>query len=94
MNAKEHRVRYFYKKAFLKLDKIARLAALFIIKVYQFVLSPLKICLFGAFCRCRFEPTCSQYAVRMYAVHKFFKATLLTVRRLVKCQPFYRDSDE
>ncbi|MDR3274384.1 MAG: membrane protein insertion efficiency factor YidD [Puniceicoccales bacterium] len=75
-------------------DKIARIAALSLIKIYQFVLSPLKICLFGALCRCRFEPTCSQYAMQMYLRHNFSKATFLTIRRLIKCQPFYKNADE
>ncbi|MDR0595722.1 MAG: membrane protein insertion efficiency factor YidD [Puniceicoccales bacterium] len=79
------------------LDKAARSIALLLIKFYQVVLSPLKICLFGTLCQCRFRLTCSQYAKQMYATHNFFKATLLTIGRLMKCQPFYRpqpSSDE
>ncbi|MDR1256005.1 MAG: membrane protein insertion efficiency factor YidD [Puniceicoccales bacterium] len=76
------------------LDRGARLAALSLIKAYSLALSPLKVCLFGSLCRCRFEPTCSQYAAQMYGAHNFFKATILTARRLLRCQPFYRDKDE
>ena len=37
--------------------------------------------------RCRFVPTCSEYAMQALAVHGFFKGTLLTVWRLLRCQP-------
>jgi putative membrane protein insertion efficiency factor len=90
----ERRIQCFCGEVLLWSDKIVRIVALSLIKAYQLVLSLLKICLFGAFCRCRFEPTCSQYAARMYATHRFFKATLLTIRRLARCQPFYRGKDE
>mgnify|MGYP000143768890 FL=1 len=36
---------------------------------------------------CRFVPTCSEYAMQALAVHGFFKGTLLTVWRLLRCQP-------
>ena len=39
--------------------------------------------------RCRFSPTCSSYAVESY--QKFgFLGTYLTVKRLLKCHPFYK----
>lgn len=49
------------------------------IKFYQRKISPL----FGP--RCRFYPTCSQYAVE--AVERFgaFKGSLLAVSRLMRC---------
>ncbi len=38
--------------------------------------------------RCRFIPTCSQYAKESYETHNFFKATFLTLWRLIRCNPF------
>lgn len=40
--------------------------------------------------RCRFYPTCSQYALEAYQKHGFFYATCLTVWRLLRCQPCCR----
>ncbi len=39
---------------------------------------------------CRFEPTCSCYAIRSLEVHGVFKGCLLTTWRLLRCQPFAR----
>lgn len=40
--------------------------------------------------RCRFSPTCSAYALESYEKFGFFLGTYLTVKRLLKCHPFYR----
>ena len=40
--------------------------------------------------RCRFHPTCSAYAVESYERFGFFLGTYLTVKRLLKCHPFYK----
>jgi nucleoside permease NupC len=47
----KRRIQYFCGEVLLWSDKIVRICALFLIKAYQLVLSLLKICLFGAFCR-------------------------------------------
>ena len=36
---------------------------------------------------CRFVPTCSEYAMQALAVHGLFKGLLLTVWRLLRCNP-------
>jgi len=60
------------------------LAALLIglVRVYQWTLSPIT----GA--RCRFDPTCSHYAV--IAIRRFgpWRGGRLTLRRLVRCHPW------
>ena len=53
-----------------------------IIKLYQYLLSPL----FGQ--NCRFHPTCSQYAVEVINEHGVFKGGYLSMRRILKCHPF------
>ena len=53
-----------------------------IIKLYQYLLSPL----FGQ--NCRFHPTCSQYAVEAINEHGVFKGGYLSMRRILKCHPF------
>jgi uncharacterized protein len=37
---------------------------------------------------CRFQPTCSEYALEAVHVHGAFKGTMLTLRRLSRCHPF------
>lgn len=39
---------------------------------------------------CRFTPTCSAYAVEAYKKRGFFVGTLLTVWRILRCNPFSR----
>lgn len=64
------------------------LAAPFIaaLRLYQWTLSPLLVALFGR--QCRFEPSCSAYAIEAYRVHGVWCGTRLTLRRLGRCQPF------
>ena len=54
-----------------------------LIRFYQRKISPL----FGP--RCRYYPTCSHYAVE--AVERFgaFKGSILTVLRLLRCNPLF-----
>lgn len=51
--------------------------------LYRFFISPLL----GP--RCRFEPSCSAYAIE--AVHNLgvFRGMLLSIRRLSKCHPWH-----
>lgn len=37
---------------------------------------------------CRFEPSCSSYALKAFETHSFFTALKLTCIRLSKCHPF------
>ncbi len=39
---------------------------------------------------CRFQPTCSNYAREVIQKYGVFRGGWLTVRRLLKCHPFYR----
>jgi putative membrane protein insertion efficiency factor len=50
--------------------------------VYRRVLSPLKPPV------CRFQPTCSRYALDALRVHGAWRGVWLTVRRLARCHPF------
>ena len=55
-----------------------------IIRFYQKQISP-------AFPpRCRFSPTCSQYAVEAIEKYGPWKGGWLAFRRLLRCQPFYK----
>ena len=51
------------------------------IRIYRAFVSPL----FPA--ACRFEPTCSQYAIEAIRVHGPLKGSGLALRRLARCHP-------
>ena len=38
--------------------------------------------------RCRFHPSCSNYAIDAYRLHGPIRGTRLTVTRLLRCHPF------
>lgn len=58
-------------------------AAVLLIRGYQKFISPLL----GA--RCRFYPSCSQYAVLALTEWGLFRGVWLTARRLMKCGPWH-----
>ena len=53
------------------------------IRFYQKNISPLK-----KYGWCKYTPTCSQYALEAYQKYNFFKATRLSVWRILRCNPF------
>jgi len=40
--------------------------------------------------RCRFQPTCSQYALEAIERYGPWRGGWLTFRRILRCQPFYK----
>lgn len=40
--------------------------------------------------KCRFEPSCSEYALQAYGKFGFFKATRKTISRLSRCRKGYK----
>ena len=54
-----------------------------LIKFYRKFLSPLK-----SNPTCRFTPTCSAYAIEAYTKRGFIVGTILTVWRILRCNPF------
>ncbi|WP_269526557.1 membrane protein insertion efficiency factor YidD [Coraliomargarita parva] len=59
------------------------------VRLYQYLLSPLKYFLFGPSCGCRFQPTCSCYAREAFARHGFFYGLFLACRRILRCHPWH-----
>jgi len=53
-----------------------------LIQLYRKFLSPL----IGP--HCRFTPTCSAYAVEAFQKHGFWKGGILTLWRILRCNPF------
>ena len=61
-----------------KLSPLSRFAVRFI-ETYRLRVGP------GLGARCRFEPSCSSYGLEAYQRHGFWKASLKTVWRLLRC---------
>lgn len=60
-----------------------RKALIFFIQLYRYTLSPLL----GR--RCRFEPSCSLYAVEALREHGALKGSWLAMKRISRCHPFH-----
>lgn len=61
-----------------------RRLALTLVRAYQLLLSPFAG---GA---CRFEPSCSAYAMEAIEVHGALRGAWLAIRRVARCHPFTR----
>ena len=60
-----------------------------LVRGYRAVVSPCLTALFGPLgFGCRFQPTCSQYAMEALRRHGALKGTGLTLRRLCRCHPW------
>lgn len=64
-------------------SNLIKRALMSLIRLYQLMLSPLL----GRVCR--FEPSCSRYAMACIDMHGPLHGSLLSVRRLCKCHPFH-----
>jgi putative membrane protein insertion efficiency factor len=61
---------------------ILRLLPIGLIRLYQYLAAPLiPRC-------CRFEPSCSSYAIEAIERHGILRGTLLGVWRIARCQPW------
>ncbi|MFA6468733.1 MAG: membrane protein insertion efficiency factor YidD [Bacteroidota bacterium] len=57
---------------------------IFLIRVYQMVISP-----FLPANSCRFFPTCSAYTIESIQKHGALKGSLLGAKRICKCHPYH-----
>jgi len=58
-----------------------------LVRLYRRTLSPLLVFLFpGA--GCRFDPTCSTYALEALRSHGPLRGSWLTIKRLARCHPW------
>ena len=64
------------------MKSIISLPFVFLIKVYQYVISPL---LPNA---CRYTPTCSQYGIEALQKYGPIKGGFLTIKRFLSCNPW------
>lgn len=59
------------------------LIILLIISLYRYLISPLLPP------SCRFQPTCSEYAILAIREHGVYKGIIYTVIRIFKCNPLF-----
>jgi putative membrane protein insertion efficiency factor len=63
--------------------RILSLPFIALIKLYQWILSPML----GS-SKCRFTPTCSQYALEAFKKYGPFKGFWLSAKRISRCHPW------
>ena len=68
-------------------DWIARVF-IFLAQLYRWTLSPLKTTFLGPAARCRFHPSCSQYAIESWRIHGGFHGSIFALRRILRCHPW------
>jgi putative membrane protein insertion efficiency factor len=61
---------------------------IFAVRLYQRIISPAKVGIFGPQGECRFTPSCSQYAVDALRAHGAMKGTALAAWRVCRCHPW------
>lgn len=69
-------------------NRTLSLLARMLICGYQHMLSPIMRFFAFAPSPCRFQPTCSHYALEAFRTHSFFAAFSLSLRRIMRCHPF------
>lgn len=72
----------FLKKIGLCFTKGLAVIMIFMIKLYQWTLSPL----IGR--QCRYQPTCSNYGLEAIRKYGPFKGGWLTLKRVLSCNPW------
>jgi len=61
---------------------------IFGVHCYRWVLSPAKSFLFGPLGRCRFTPSCSEYALEALRSHGALTGSWLAIKRIGRCHPW------
>jgi hypothetical protein len=63
--------------------KMVKSLLIFIIRVYQWIVSPVLPR------SCRFYPTCSEYTVQALEKYGVLKGLYMGIKRILKCHPFH-----
>ena len=66
-----------------KIERVLQKVIISIIKLYQFLISPI----IGN--HCRFTPTCSEYSKEAVQIHGIIIGIYLSIKRLLCCHPLH-----
>ncbi|MFC2086910.1 membrane protein insertion efficiency factor YidD [Bacteroidota bacterium] len=55
---------------------------IFLIKLYQYLISPIKPT------SCRYVPSCSQYSIEAIKKYGIFKGLVISIKRISRCHPW------
>lgn len=72
-----------FRQAMAKIEQACVLLILAVVYLYRFAVSPFL----GN--RCRFYPSCSQYAIEALKKHGLYKGIWLSIKRICKCHPWH-----
>ena len=67
---------------FSSLGRLLAWPLLLLLQIYRFAVSPWL----GA--NCRYQPSCSEYAIEALKTHGAFRGTRLAVKRIARCHPW------
>ena len=67
---------------------LAQFGLILLVRTYQVTLSPLVAAVLGSSAHCRFQPTCSRYAVEAIRRHGAIRGLWLAAKRLARCHPW------
>jgi len=59
-----------------------------LVRFYRWLISPAKVLFFGPLARCRYTPTCSEYALEAIRSQGAIRGMGLTLLRLCRCHPW------
>ncbi|MFK6999889.1 membrane protein insertion efficiency factor YidD [Flavobacterium oreochromis] len=66
----------------MNFKKILILPLIFLVRVYQYIISPLMPP------TCRYQPTCSHYMIEALQKHGPLKGLYLGIKRILSCHPW------
>lgn len=67
---------------------VAQHIMVFGVRIYRWVISPVKTVLFGPLSHCRFSPSCSRYALEAIRRHGALRGGGLALKRICRCHPW------
>lgn len=65
--------------------KVINFPIILLIKFYQYLISPFF------YNSCKFDPSCSEYALECFKNFNFFKASFKSIIRILKCNPWFNN---
>ncbi|HQV76953.1 MAG TPA: membrane protein insertion efficiency factor YidD [Chitinophagales bacterium] len=66
-----------------RIQQIITFPLIAIIKIYKYSISPLL-----GVNKCRYQPSCSTYAIEALKKHGLFKGSYLAAKRILSCHPW------